>query len=145
MYYALCIHAFIHIYEHLSLHTIFWEAFRPPYTPGSFCLITVIKCLKGHKSLRTLCDGPGMLIEWKFESMTNFLTYWLGLVLETLACLKKDDQSQWSKNKVQKRRLPSTSKYFPTSFPGLLENSPELTNRHCFQPHSSRSGLVVVK
>ena len=24
----------------------------------SFRLITVIKCLKGHKSLRTLCDGP---------------------------------------------------------------------------------------
>ena len=51
------IFAFIHIFEHLSLHTYFREAFRPPYTPGSFRLITLIKCLKGHKSLKTLCDG----------------------------------------------------------------------------------------
>ena len=63
-------------------HTHFWESFRPPYT-GSFRLITLTKCLKGHKSLRMLqtsrdadksdiqkCDGP-----------TNI---WHGWVLETL-------------------------------------------------------------
>ena len=33
-------------------------------------LITLIKCLKGHKSLRALCDGLETLIEWKFKSIT---------------------------------------------------------------------------
>ena len=28
-------------------------------------LITLIKCLKGHKSLRTLCDSSETLTEWK--------------------------------------------------------------------------------
>ena len=74
------IFAFIHIFEHLSLYSHFW-AFKPSYTfSGSIeasihhWLITLIKCLKGHKSLQTLCDGPKMLIEWKFESIFYILT-----------------------------------------------------------------------
>ena len=42
------IFAFIHIIQHLSLHTHFLEAFRPPYTPGSFRLITLIRKCDGH-------------------------------------------------------------------------------------------------
>ena len=34
--------------------TNYWEQFFDQF----FRLITLIKCLKGHKSLRMLCDGP---------------------------------------------------------------------------------------
>ena len=66
--------------KHLSLKTHF-RAFKPSYTPGSLRLITLIKCLKGHKSLRTLCDGPETLTEWKSKNVwrTNQPTnIWLG-------------------------------------------------------------------
>ena len=85
------IFAFIHIFEHLSLYSHFW-AFKPSYTfSGSIeasihhWLITLIKCLKGHKSLWTLCDADKMEIQ---KIMTYLPTYYIWQVLETLACLK---------------------------------------------------------
>ena len=57
------------------------EAFRPPYTPGSFRLIILIKCLKGHKSLRTLCDGDTDRMEIQkcvTDQATNQHLTWVG-------------------------------------------------------------------
>ena len=70
--------AIIHFRALLPPYNPTREAFRPPYTPGSFRLITLIKCLKGHKSLRTFCDGPETLTEWKSESVTDLHLTWVG-------------------------------------------------------------------
>ena len=53
------IYASIHIFKHLSLHT------------HSSRLITLIKCLKGHKSSTFHVEQPETLIEWKSESVTD--------------------------------------------------------------------------
>ena len=53
------IYASIHIFKHLSLHT------------HSSRLITLIKCLKGHKSSTFHVEQPETLIEWKSESLTD--------------------------------------------------------------------------
>ena len=54
------------------------EKVRPTFhITGSFRLITLIKCLKGHKSLRTLCDCPETPEEWKSDSVTDKPTYQL--------------------------------------------------------------------
>ena len=37
-----------------------------------FCLITLMKCLKGHKSLQMLCDGPKGPTLWKSGSVTDY-------------------------------------------------------------------------
>ena len=36
-----------------------------------FCLITLMKCLKGHKSLQTLCDGSEAPTQWNSVSVRD--------------------------------------------------------------------------
>ena len=68
----------MHIFEKHFNHTHFLEEILPSFTPDSLHLISLINCLKGHKSLRTLGADPETLTEWKSESVTYGHLTWVG-------------------------------------------------------------------
>ena len=70
------------------------KSYKTPYTPGSFRLITVIKCLKGHKSLQMLCDGPQICGEFSCGLSVSLLWWML------YHNLTSDDSKSSPKNQI---------------------------------------------